>query len=92
MSSTRGSDMTIMFSFSFIDDITLVHELDFPTDEENFTRGAKTLAFSPTVDYILNDNLTLRAFLEYQGTRPYVNTQFITTNINGGIMMRMTLN
>lgn len=91
VSSTRGSDMTIMFTFSYIDDITLVHELDFG-NAESVTRGNKTLSFSPTVDYILNDNLTLRGFVEYSGTIPYVSDSFVRRNINGGIMLRMTLN
>ncbi len=91
VNSSRGSDMTIMFSFSLIDDVSLVHELDFGETSER-TRGAKTISFSPSVDYILNENLTLRAFFEYTGTRPYVSNNFPSTVMNGGIMMRMTLN
>ena len=83
--------MTIAFSFSLIDDISLVHELDFAETSER-TRGARTLSFSPSVDYIMNENLTLRAFFEYTGTRPYVSNNFPFTAMNGGIMMRMTLN
>lgn len=91
VNSSRGSDMTIAFSFSLIDDISLVHELDFAETSER-TRGARTLSFSPSVDYIMNENLTLRAFFEYTGTRPYVSNNFPFTAMNGGIMMRMTLN
>lgn len=83
--------MTLMFTFSLIDDVSLVHELDFGDMSER-TRGAKTLAFSPSVDYILNENLTIRAFFEYTGTRPYVSNNFPSTTMNGGITMRMTLN
>lgn len=91
VNSTRGSDMTLMFTLSLIDDVSLVHELDFGETSER-TRGAKTLSFSPSVDYILNENLTLRAFFEYTGTRPYVSNNFPFTSMNGGITMRMTLN
>lgn len=91
VNSSRGSDMTLMFTFSLIDDVSLVHELDFGDMSER-TRGAKTLAFSPSVDYILNENLTIRAFFEYTGTRPYVSNNFPSTTMNGGITMRMTLN
>ncbi len=91
VNSSRGSDMTIMFTFSLIDDVSLVHELDFGETSER-TRGAKTISFSPSVDYILNENLTIRAFFEYTGTRPYVTNNFPFTAMNGGITMRMTLN
>lgn len=90
VNSDRGSDMTIMLSFSIIDDISLVHELDFGASEP--TRGSKVISFSPSVDYILNENLTLRAFFEYTGSRPYVTNNFGFTTMNGGLTMRMTLN
>ncbi|NNE14824.1 MAG: cell surface protein SprA [Saprospiraceae bacterium] len=90
VNSSRGSDMTFTLSFSILDDIAVVHELDFGVSEA--TRGGKTISFSPSVDYVLNENLTLRAFLEYAGSSPYVTNNYGFTSINGGVTMRMTLN
>ena len=91
VNSSRGSDMTITMSFSLLDDISTVHELDIGGPSEP-TRGAKTISFSPSIDYILNENLTMRAFLEYTGSSPYVTNNFGFTTISGGVTMRMTLN
>jgi len=90
VNSSRGSDMTITMSFSLLDDISTVHQLDFGDSEP--TRGGKTITFSPSVDYVLNSNLTLRAFLDYTGSSPYVSNNFGFTTISGGVTMRMTLN
>ena len=91
VNSSRGSDMTITMSFSLLDDISTVHELDFGGPSIP-TRGGKTISFSPSIDYILNENLTMRAFLEYTGSRPYVSNNYGFTTISGGVTMRMTLN
>ena len=82
VNSSRGSDLTLTFSFSYIDDVSKVHELDFGGTSD-FTRGTRTLSFSPSMDYILNENVTLRAFFEYSGTRPYQSTNYPITSMNG---------
>ena len=91
VSSERGSDMTFMLNVEFGDDQTVVHEIDLGASAET-ARGRKSLSINPSMDYILNDNLTIRAFVDYSSTKPYVTQQFPVTSINGGITLRMTLN
>ncbi len=93
VTSTRGSDMTFMLNVAWNDNQFFVHQLDSNLrQEDNETRGDKGFQFSPSVDYILNDNLTLRGFFDYNTNTPYGSTNYQRTNIAGGIVMRLTLN
>lgn len=91
VSTTRGNDMTFLLNIGYSDNVTLVHELDFGGTAEK-SRGLKSLTISPSMDYVVNENLTIRAFVDYSATRPYISTSPPVTSINGGITMQMTLN
>ncbi len=93
VTSDRGSDMTFMLNFAFNDNQFFVHELDSNRlQENNETRGDRGFQVSPSVDYNLNENVSLRAFFDYNTNTPYGSTNFKRTNVNGGIVMILTLN
>ena len=93
VTSSRGSDMTFMLNIAWNDNQFFVHELDTNRLQSgNETRGEQSFQISPSVDYILNDNLTLRAFMDYNNVVPYASTSFRRTNVEGGIVMRLSLN
>jgi len=92
VTSDRGSDMTFMLNVAWNDNQFFVHELDTnKLQEDNETRGDKSLQISPSVDYLLNENVTLRAFFDFDTTTPYGSTNFKRTNIAGGIVMSLSL-
>ena len=93
VNSTRGSDMTFMLDFTYNDNSFFVHELDTRSvgDDEQ-TRGSKGFQISPSVDYNLNENLTLRAFLDYNTNTPYGVNSFLMRTVAGGITVRLNLN
>jgi len=91
VSTTRGNDMTFLLDLGFSDDITLVHDFDLPIDGQK-SRGAKTLFISPAWEYIVNKNLKVTAFLNYNTTQPYLSTSYPITSIEGGLRMGLTLN
>jgi len=93
VTSDRGSDMTFMLNLGWNDNQFFVHELDSnKLQQDNETRGDKGFQISPSVDYNLNENVSLRAFFDYNTNTPYGSTNFKRTNINGGIVMILTLN
>ena len=93
VTSTRGSDMTFMLNVSFDDNATFVHEIDKEkTVDGNAIRGDRGFQINPTVDYILNDNVTLRAFFDYNTNQPYGPSPFKRTSIATGVTVRLTLN
>jgi len=84
--------MTFMLNFAYNDNGFFVHQIDKQVRaEDNEVRGERGFQINPTVDYILNDNITLRAFFDYNMSTPYGISPFPRTNIAGGINVRMTL-
>jgi len=54
------------------------------------TRGQKVVTISPTIDYIVNDQLTLRMFYDRRQSIPYVSSSYPITTTRAGIMLRFT--
>jgi cell surface protein SprA len=92
VSTTRGSDMTFLFDFGFSDDVTLIQDIDIDAAPQP-SRGSTNLFFSPSWEYILNQNLKVTAFLDYNKTVPKLLTgNRGITSIQGGLRMGLTLN
>lgn len=83
-------DLIVNFIFSFRDDITSIHEIDRGTTSDP-TRGLRTLRINPSVEYDINSNLSLRAFVDYSSTRPYLSNTFPITSIQAGVTARFNL-
>lgn len=52
------------------------------------SRGQKVIRISPTVDYSINQKLTLRFFFDRQQTIPYVSNSYPTTTTRAGVTLR----
>ena len=89
--NTEQNKMNIAFNFGIRDDVTYLHELDSGASSKAI-RGLKSISISPAVDYDINKNFTLRAFVDYNLTEPYVSDSFRSTRIEGGITARFNLN
>jgi cell surface protein SprA len=83
--------LVFAFNLQLRDDVTYIIELDDGATKEP-TRGLKSLRLNPTIDYDINKNFTLRFFVEYSKTQPYLSTSFPITNIQGGLTARFNLN
>ncbi len=90
VTTTRSSDMTFLLNVSFNDMRTFVHEIDRQQETEPL-RGNSSFQISPSVDYILNENVTLRAFIDYNTNTTFGQTIMGNQAIEGGITVRMTL-
>jgi cell surface protein SprA len=84
-----GNDLTMKCDFSLQDNVTYNNQLDAGTRIP--TRGEYTIRLSPSVDYALNKRLTLRFFVDYNRSKPKTSISFPRTNVNGGLMLRFTL-
>jgi len=91
VTDTQGREMTVNFDMSFRDDVTWIHEIDKGTNADPI-RGLKTLRINPSVDYELNENLTLRGFVDFSKTQPYLSTSYPITSVQGGVTARFNLN
>lgn len=52
------------------------------------TRGQNVLTISPSIDYIINDNLQLRVFYDRRQTIPAISTSYPITTTRAGITLR----
>jgi cell surface protein SprA len=82
-------DINIKFDFSLRDDITFNHVLD--QNVRVPTRGTKTIRISPSVDYIVNNRMTIRVFLDHNRTIPATSQSFPITTVRGGVTLRFSL-
>lgn len=85
----KKSDVNMKMDFSIRDDYTTISRMD--QRESRDTRGQKVISISPSVDYLLSQNLTLRFFFDRRMSVPYVTTAFPITTTRGGVMIRFML-
>lgn len=57
-------------------------------DYEVVTRGQKVISISPSIDYIVNDRITLRFFYDRRQSIPYTTQAYPTTVTKGGVTIR----
>ncbi len=82
----QKSDVNIQFNFSVRDDLTTINRLDEQSSIP--TRGQRVISIAPTIDYMLNKNLTVRFLYDRRKSIPKVSTAFPITTTRGGIMFR----
>ena len=85
-----ANDLNIKCDFSYRDDITSNHLLDRNTTEP--TRGSLVIRLSPSAEYAINKQLSLRMFVDYNKTVPKTSAAFPITSVRGGLQLRFTLN
>lgn len=83
-------DLDLQFNFSYRDDITVAQKLDQNIFEP--TRGSLAISLSPSAEYQLNKNLSLRLFVDYRRTIPRTSAGFPRTDAAGGVVVRFQLN
>ncbi|MEZ5022331.1 MAG: cell surface protein SprA [Chitinophagales bacterium] len=83
------SDINFRFDLSVRNDRTVNYKLDQEIAEP--TRGAKTISFSPTIDWVVNKQLNVRLFYEYRKTLPATLASYPVTSARGGITIRFNL-
>jgi cell surface protein SprA len=83
------NDLKFKVDVSYRDGITINHRIDQTIPQ--ITAGSNTLTISPAIDYMVNKNINVRLFVDYSHTNPRVLSSFPTTNIKGGIQLRMSL-
>jgi len=84
------NDLNINFNLSLRDDVTFNHLLDQNIVEP--TRGNYSLSISPSAEYQINQQLSLRAFVDYRRNEPKTSAGFPRTTTAGGFVVRFMLN
>ena len=83
------NDVTFRFDFSVRDDATANSKLDQGTSFG--TSGQKVIRFAPSIDYILNNRVSLKLYFEQNRNIPKISNAFPITNTRGGLQVRISL-
>ena len=90
-STSKTRDLRMNLSYSLRDDLSQVYDLMTGVDAQA-DRGSKTVTLNPTVEYDVNNNLTLRFYFDYSRIVPKTTLSFPVTTIRSGITFRFNIN
>lgn len=83
------NDVTFRFDFSLRDDATSNSKLDQNTSFG--TAGQKVIRIAPSIDYILNNRVSLKLYFDQTRNIPKISNSFPITNTRGGLQVRISL-
>lgn len=84
--SQLKNDVNFNVAIGYRDDATT--NTVIALDQKNVTMGQKVISISPTVDYIVNDNLQLRFFFDRRQSIPATTNSFPLTTTRAGVTLR----
>ena len=83
------NDVTFKFDFSLRDDATSNSKLD--QNQAFGTAGQKVIRIAPSIDYILNNRVSMKLYFEQTRNIPKISNSFPITNTRGGLQIRISL-
>ena len=83
------NDATFRMDFSLRDDATANSKLDQGTSFG--TAGQKVIRIAPSIDYILNNRVSLKFYFEQNRNIPKISNAFPITNTRAGLQVRVSL-
>jgi cell surface protein SprA len=89
MKGKLDNDVTFRFDFSLRDDATANSKLD---QNQSFgTAGQKVIRIAPSIDYIVNNKVSIKLYFEQNRNIPKISTSFPITNTRAGLQVRISL-
>lgn len=91
--NNRGKTLTMNLDFSITDTKDYIYEVSQGIDPRA-NSGQRSTQFSPSVDYDINENLTMRFFYDYNFTRSAVTSAGSNKRLNmrGGVTAQLKIN
>ena len=83
------SDLDIKVDFSIRSNKTVLRRID--EDINQVSAGQKIISINTSIDYQLNQNLSIRFFFDRIVNDPFVSNQYKNSTTNGGISLRFSL-
>jgi cell surface protein SprA len=83
------NDVTFRFDFSLRDDAVANSKLDQGTAFG--TAGQKVIRIAPSIDYVLNNRVSVKLYFEQNRNIPKISNAFPITNTRGGLQVRVSL-
>ncbi|MGQ0738581.1 MAG: T9SS outer membrane translocon Sov/SprA [Bacteroidota bacterium] len=89
MKGRMDNDVTIRCDFSLRDDATANSKLDQRTSFG--TAGQKVIRIAPSIDYVVNNRVSMKLYFEQNRNIPKISNAFPITNTRGGLQVRISL-
>ena len=89
MKGKLDNDVTFKIDFSLRDDATANSKLDQKTAFG--TSGQKVIRIAPSIDYIINNKVSVKLYFEQNRNIPKISNTFPITNTRGGLQIRISL-
>ena len=89
MKNKLDNDVTFRFDFSLRDDATANSKLDQGTSFG--TSGQKVIRIAPSIDYIVNNRVSIKLYFEQNRNIPKISNAFPITNTRAGAQVRISL-
>ena len=89
MKGEMDNDVTIRVDFSMRDDATANSKLDQRTSFG--TAGQKVIRIAPSIDYVVNNRVSMKLFFEQNRNIPKISNAFPITNTRAGLQVRVSL-
>ncbi|HRF17954.1 MAG TPA: hypothetical protein PK977_07290, partial [Chitinophagaceae bacterium] len=89
MKGEMDNDVTIRVDFSLRDDATANSKLDQRTAFG--TAGQKVIRIAPSIDYVVNNRVSMKLFFEQNRNIPKISNAFPITNTRAGLQVRVSL-
>jgi len=83
------NDVTLRVDFSLRDDATANSKLDQGTAFG--TGGQRVIRFAPSIDYVLNNKVSMKLYFEQNRNIPKISSAFPITNTRAGLQVRVSL-
>lgn len=83
------NDLKFKCDVSYRDGVIINHRVDQFTPQ--ITSGSTNITVSPSIDYVINNRINVRLFVDYNKTIPRISTGYPTTNVKGGLQLRLSL-
>jgi cell surface protein SprA len=89
MKGDMDNDVTVRMEFSYRDDATANSKLDQGTSFG--TAGQKVIRIAPSIDYVVNNRVSMKFYFEQNRNIPKISNAFPITNTRAGIQVRVSL-
>jgi cell surface protein SprA len=89
MKGKLDNDVTFRMDFSMRDDATSNSKLDAGTSFG--TAGQKVIRIAPSIDYIVNNRISIKLYFEQNRNIPKISNAFPITNTRAGLQVRISL-
>lgn len=84
------NDVSFLMNISYGNNVTVSQKLDQSIPAQA-TNGVETLSFSPALDYVVNNRLSVRLFFDKRYTIPKISSSYPIRYTDGGVTIRFTL-